>query len=366
MRPQHLTDALMPFGEHLDELRRRLILALVGVLPIFIVSLFYGKTLLGVMVQPLVRSQEAAGLAVKMQLTEPLEAFNTYLKVSFIATVVVGSPWILYQIWLFVAPGLHLVERRFVHILAPMSTVLTVAGVVFMFKVMLPVMLLFFVSFGTDIAPRQVDPAPLPAGVTLPVIPVLDGDPVNPPLGTQWINRRLGTQRTVIGLDATGHPEIRDQPLQKNALLETQYRLAPYIGLLLGLTLAFAVAFQMPVAVLLLGWVGIVEPRTLSKYRRHAVFVCALAGAIVTPSGDPVSMSVLAVPLYALYEMGMLMLRIMPASRIISGARAKEQRKRAAGAAVPKPAADVPPQAAAPHEQPVVARSEADADDEGP
>lgn len=77
----------------------------------------------------------------------------------------------------------------------------------------------------------------------------------------------------------------------------------------------------MPVVVLLLGWVGIVRVEMLKKYRRHAIFACALLGAFLTP-GDPLSAALLGVPLYMLYEFGVLMLTWLPASKVRGDAEA--------------------------------------------
>ncbi|MBX3358660.1 MAG: preprotein translocase subunit TatC [Phycisphaeraceae bacterium] len=313
---ESLTEALMPFTEHLDELRRRLIFGLVGLLPIFCISLFFGEQVLTWMIQPLLAAQAAAGLPPKLITTGALENFNTYLKISFVATLVVGGPWILYQAWRFISPGLYLNERRFVYILAPFSLVMSVAGVVFLFLAMLPIMLAFFVTFGMDIAPRHYDTAPPPQGVVLAQIPVLAADPPAPAVGQMWINSSLKCLRITLSIDAQGKPLIYELPLAQNTTIELNFRVAEYVALLLGMALAFAIAFQMPVVVLLLGWIGVLTPKWLSKYRRHAIFICAVVGAVVTPTGDPLSMMLLTVPLYGLYELGVLLLRVLPASRV--------------------------------------------------
>ena len=80
---------------------------------------------------------------------------------------------------------------------------------------------------------------------------------------------------------------------------------------MLNLALAFGIGFQTPVVVLLLGWAGIVDRKTLAKYRRYAVAISAVAGAILTPA-DPLSMMLLAIPLYVLFELGMLLLVVFP------------------------------------------------------
>jgi sec-independent protein translocase protein TatC len=80
------------------------------------------------------------------------------------------------------------------------------------------------------------------------------------------------------------------------------------------LGLGLALGFQTPIVVLLLGWVGIVDRAFLRKHRKAAMMICAVLGAVLTPA-DPMSMVVLTVPLYALYEFGMLLLLLVPPSR---------------------------------------------------
>jgi sec-independent protein translocase protein TatC len=87
------------------------------------------------------------------------------------------------------------------------------------------------------------------------------------------------------------------------------------VDTLLGLALAFAAGFQLPVVVLLLGWIGVVTPPFLTKYRLHALFIIAVIAALITPP-DPISMLIMMAPLYVLYEFSIWMLRLFPASRV--------------------------------------------------
>ncbi len=85
------------------------------------------------------------------------------------------------------------------------------------------------------------------------------------------------------------------------------------------LGIMFALAYQAPVVVLLLGWVGIVNVPMLRKNRRIAIFVITAVSAVITPP-DPLSMMLLAIPLYILYEFGVLLLRLFPSPRAMAGA----------------------------------------------
>jgi len=311
----------MPLGDHLDELRRRLIVSLVGLLPIAAVAFYFGDVLLAFLVEPARGALRAAGQSDSLQATNPLETLGSYMTVSTIATILVGSPWMLYQLWRFIAPGLYKHERRFVYFLLPLSSVLTATGVMFLFTVIMPIVLTFLVGFGTALGARDAVQAPLPAGVTLGTVAVLEGDPPAPKVGEEWVNLPTRRRRVCVGYEGT-EPLILSQELHKDAGVLQQYKVSEYVRLLMSLSLAFAAAFQAPVVVLLLGWAGIIDQAFLKKYRRHAILICAVAAAMLTP-GDPSSMIALLIPLYGLYELGGVLLRVFPASRV-AGAREEE------------------------------------------
>ncbi|MEC9373582.1 MAG: twin-arginine translocase subunit TatC, partial [Planctomycetota bacterium] len=189
---------IMSFGDHLEDLRRRLFFALLGPVPIAVVCFFFGDELLQLLIDPLEAALREAGQPSRLLATSPLEPFAAYLKVSVLVAVLVSAPWILYQLWLFVSPGLHRHERRFAYFLFPMSTVLTAVGIVFLYKVLLPVSLSFLINFGAGLATQDTRPLPLPEGVTLPAMPVLDADPADPEPGAHWFNRRLHEFRIAI------------------------------------------------------------------------------------------------------------------------------------------------------------------------
>ncbi|MEZ6242501.1 MAG: twin-arginine translocase subunit TatC [Phycisphaerales bacterium] len=307
--------ASMSFGDHLEELRRRLIWAVLGIVPLFFVAFAFGRDVLDLLIEPARQQLRAGGQATALLATGPFETFGAVVQIAMIITVLVGSPWLLYQLWLFVAPGLYRAERQFFYRLAPMSVGLTVLSMVFLYFVILPVVLAFFIGFGSKVGAGQVTTAPLPDGVSLGSIPVLAADP--PPealqVGSVWINDRMHQLRICEALPKGGRPVILGTELTMGAGIVQQYKIADYIQTLLNLALAFGIGFQMPVVVLLLGWVGIVTRQGMRKYRKHAIAACAFAGAALSPP-DPLSMILLAVPLYALYELGMVLLKVWPPS----------------------------------------------------
>lgn len=320
--------SVMPLGEHLEELRRRLIWALLGLVPLVAICLYFGEPLLDFLISPVQDALTSQGLPRMMQVTGPLELFSAYISISLIATVILGAPWILIQLWMFIAPGLYDRERRFVYILLPLSGILTVTGMVFLFRVVMPLILAFVVSFGSGIGARAHAVAPMPEGATLGSVLVLRGDPPSPEVGQEWIDLTTNERRVCTSVSKDGVREIYSMPIYKSTGVAQQYRVSQYLDLLTTLTLAFAAGFQTPVVVLVLGWAGLVTPAFLRKYRKHAILVTAIIGAAATP-GDPSSMIAMWVPLMLLYELGILLLQVFPAHRVSRGFT-KRQRERSA------------------------------------
>ena len=314
------TDTHMTLGQHLDELRKRMIFALVGLLPLIGAAFYFGDQLLEIVLAP-ARAALQRGEQPDISALSPFETFSGWMRVSMIAAIVVGSPWIFYQVWRFVSPGLHRHEKRFVYFLVPLSGILTASGVVFLFKVVLPLVLTFLITFGVTMGAKPVPTAPLPPGITLPTVPMLSADPEKPEPTQMWVNLPLKKLRICI-TDKDNNPIVLSVDLYREAGIRQQYRVNDVLSMMLTLILAFAGAFQAPLIVLLLGWAGIVDRPFLSKYRRHAVLVCAVVAAAIMP-GDPASMFAMMIPLYVLYELGGVLLLLFPAHRV-AGRKPKE------------------------------------------
>jgi len=307
------TERIMPFGDHLEELRRRILFTVVGIVVLFAVALIFGRTLLDVIAAPLISELKAAGQTPTMLATSPLEAFGSYIKIATVASLLASMPWTLYQLWLFVSPGLYPAERRFVYFLLPLSGALTVLGVLLLYFIVLPVTLYFLISFGSGLISEHTTTAPLPPGVTLASVPVLPADPTSAAVGEMWINSAIDQVRVQVTPDS-----IMGLPLVAGGLIAQQYRISEYVNLVFLLGLAFALAFQVPVVLMLLSWVGIVRPGDLTPYRKHAVMGCVLLAALM-PAQDPWSMLVMAITLYALFEAGIVLMRFVPARAVAEG-----------------------------------------------
>lgn len=314
----------MSFGAHLEELRRRLIYAILSILPIFLVTIIFGDDLLRFLIHPAQAQLRAAGLPSSFQATGPLETLGAWLKVSGVLTIAAGVPAILLQLWLFVAPGLYPHEQRFGRMLAPMSLLLSAVGLIFLYTVMLPAMLAFLIQFGAALGHPDPGLAVTPPGLVLPTVPILDGDPANPAPGSMWFNRLLQELRIAVPDMRVHNGGVRGVPMTISSAIAQQYRVSEYVNLVFTMALAFAVGFQTPVVMLLLGWTGIVNKAFLASRRRYAILVCCIVSAVLTPSPDPFSMMLLAVPLYGLFELGLLMMKFLPAGRVAAGLGASD------------------------------------------
>jgi sec-independent protein translocase protein TatC len=136
----------------------------------------------------------------------------------------------------------------------------------------------------------------------LPKLPVLAMDPAEAAEGEMWINGRDGKLKAVVG------GRTRVVGLQSDRLISAMPQLGEYVRFAAMMCLGIVVAFQIPVAMLVMGWTGLFDPRTIGKLRKFALFGAFAVGAILTPT-DLFSMVVLAVPLYGLFEFGLLLMR---------------------------------------------------------
>ena len=326
-------DSMMSFGDHLDELRRRLIMALVVPLPLMIVLFPFASDIRGILTEPVFGALRAEGLPAQLQAMNPAETLATDLKLSIIFALVISFPWVLWQAWKFIEPGLYRQERRFVHLLIPGSALLTVCGLALLYFGMLPLMLRVLIAFGM---PGEVETFPASGTTGVEVrsesgsesgntpgsrIMVLEERPSELEPGTMWITPESDELNIAVPTRDGGKDELRVLmiPMVPEGMVLQQYRLREYINFILILMVGIAIAFQMPLVILLLGWVGLIQPSLLERNRRYALLGCGVVSAVITPA-DIVSMVLMLVPLYALYELGIILLKIAPADRVARGA----------------------------------------------
>ncbi len=140
-------DEKLPFTSHLEELRKRLITCSIAVGVGFVISFGFKERLFGILVQPLITVMKEGETLIYTGLPE---AFFTYLKVSLLSGLIVTSPVLLYQFWMFVAPGLYQKERRLLVPIVVLSSIFFVGGALFGYFVVFPWGFKFFLGFATD------------------------------------------------------------------------------------------------------------------------------------------------------------------------------------------------------------------------
>src|SRR4051794_28146402 len=140
-------DFRMTVGEHLEDLRRRLILGLTGYVVAFAICLALGKHVIWIFCRPLEMALIHHDINPQVYFTDVAGPFVVYMEISMISAAVLASPWLIYQLWQFVAAGLYPKERRLVTKYLPLSIALLIAGVITLYFLVLPLSLEFFIEF---------------------------------------------------------------------------------------------------------------------------------------------------------------------------------------------------------------------------
>lgn len=294
-------DYRMTVGEHLEELRSRLIRALLGLLIAFAVCCFWGNQVLLWFCRPLYSVLEQKGLNTQLRYDTIGEPLTTWLAVNLIAAGAIASPWIVYQFWLFVAAGLYPSERRHITRYLPLSIGLLIGGMAFVYLVVLPWSLSFVIDFANTVPVPggQHVVATTQPGEPLTRITILQGDPANPQEGEMWIDDTTSKFK----LFHRGH--VRSIRFTTENLLAPDFKLGQYISLVVGMLIAFGLSFQLPLLVLAVARIGIFDLPQLRAARKYVYFALTIAAAAITP-GDVITATVaLILPLALLYELGL-------------------------------------------------------------
>jgi sec-independent protein translocase protein TatC len=319
-RPRRTSDPddyRMTLGDHLEELRIRLVRALVGFVLAFLVCLALVKNhVLPFFCSPLLDVLRHYDFNTQLYSSELTDTFSIYLRVSAIAACVIAGPWMLWQLWQFVAAGLYPDERRTVTRYIPFSVLLFIAGTSFAFFVALPLTIQMLIYFTASVKlPEHFEPIATTQTVETFRIPILEGDPTELVDGQMWFNR--DQERVKFALEG----EARVLPFGPANLIAPLYRIPDYINLVMVLLLLFGVAFQLPLVVMALVTVGVFDVDELKQARRLAYFIILVASAVITPGDAITATFALVVPMIALYELGLLLSsRLLKDSKNHSGA----------------------------------------------
>lgn len=313
--------ATMSIGDHLEELRKRIFWCIIPPIPLAILFFLIADSIVRWFLVPLYSVLEAHGLPTQVQVLSPPEFLIAEMKIAFGAAILAAGPWILYQLWKFVSPGLHKHERRFVYFLIPFSTLLGILGLALMYFIMLPVILDFMVTLAGNV---RMTPTTIVSGESISNVsyPVLETTPESALAGDAWIKMPEGLLTVAVDSSNSGTLDTLTVPLSQGSLISQQFQLSSYLGFVIILMFAIAVAFQLPMVMLLLGWIGAVNPDWLRKNRKYALFILAIVSALITPQ-DVISMLMMLIPLYLLYELGIQLIVWVPVSRV-SGAKDEE------------------------------------------
>jgi sec-independent protein translocase protein TatC len=296
-------DFRMSIGEHLDELRRRLFLGAMGFILAFIFWMVMGTRAVEIFCRPLIIAFKRNHLPPQIYFTEIAEPFMVYIRVSMILAFATASPWLLYQVWQFIAAGLYPNERKYVTKYLPLSITLLVSGMVFLYFYVLPLMLEFFLIFHIAGVPKIGETTPISPGASTEAIrvPILPEDPKSPPVGALWFDASTGTLKFKLT-----DTETRIIAFGSAMLTTPIITLSTYIDMVIGLLLSFGLAFQMPLAVLALNKIGIMPIEALKQWRRVVYFAMTILAACIVPD-VATGMITLLIPLILLYELGILL-----------------------------------------------------------
>jgi len=292
----------MTIGDHLEELRSRMIKALLGLAVALVGCFIVDNQVLLAFCRPLYHVLEAKGLNTQLRYDTIGEPLTTWLAVNVITAAAIASPWILYQFWQFIAAGLYPAERKYITKYLPMSLTLLLVGMVFVYFIVLPWSMSFVIDFanavpvpGTRITTTQPH--------TVSRVTVLQGDPADPAEGEWWIDD------TTSKIKIFHKGQTRSIRFGTENLLAPDFQLGDYISLVVGMLAAFGLSFQLPLIVMALAKIGIFDLDQLKAARRYVYFVLAVAAAAITP-GDVVTATVaLMIPLGLLYELGLWLAR---------------------------------------------------------
>jgi sec-independent protein translocase protein TatC len=306
--------ATMSIGDHIEDLRKRIIWSVVPPLPLAVLFFLLADPIVRWFLVPLYNVLDKHGLPAHVQVLSPPEFLMVEMKIAIGAAILLAGPWILYQLWKFVSPGLHEHERRFVYFLIPGSAILCVTGLSLMYYIMLPLILDFMVTLAGGVS-MPTELITLGDSISPLTIPLLEELPEIAAVGDVWVKMPEGVLEVAVLSSDVAMLETLQLPMNRGSLISQQFQLSSYLGFVLLLMFAIGIAFQLPMVMLLLGWLGIVTPAWLRKNRKYALLILGIISAMITPQ-DAVSMLMMLMPLYLLYELGIALIIWVPAARV--------------------------------------------------
>ena len=237
------------FTSHFVELRNRLLNSLIFIFIVFVISYIFAEQIYNFLVEPYANAVQDDENPRRLIFTALHETFITYIKVAFFAAIFFGSPFLLIQIYKFIAPGLYKNEKKAILPYLISTPILFLLGGLLVYYLVMPLAIKFFLSFET-----------------------------------------LGSNTTL--------------PIQLEA------KVNEYLSLIMRLIFAFGLSFQLPILLNLLARIGVVNSEYLKKRRRYVIVIIFALAAILTPP-DPITQVGLGIPLLLLYELSIFTVKFI-------------------------------------------------------
>jgi len=237
------------FVSHLTELRSRLLKSIIYLFIFFIICYFYAENIYSFLLSPYASAVQNDEINRRMIFTALHETFITYLKVAFFTAMFVGSPFVLIQLWKFIAPGLYSNEKLALLPYLIATPILFLLGGMLVYYLIMPLAIKFFLSFETS-------------------------------------------------------GQIGSLPIQLEA------KVNEYLSLIMRLIFAFGISFQLPVLLSILAKAGFVNSNYLKTRRKYVIIIIFIVAAILTPP-DPITQIGLGIPLLILYELSIFAVKII-------------------------------------------------------
>tara|TARA_A100001011_G_C14066135_1_gene738245 strand:- start:43 stop:813 length:771 start_codon:yes stop_codon:yes gene_type:complete len=237
------------FISHLAELRKRLINSFIFLVVFFVGCYFFAEYIYGFLVEPYANAVKNDETNRRLIFTALQETFLTYLKVSFFTAFFVTCPFILMQLWKFIAPGLYKHEKNAILPYLVLTPILFFLGGMLVYYLIMPLAIKFFLSF-----------------------------------------------------ESSG--------ISTNLPIQLEAKVNEYLSLVMKLIFAFGISFQLPVVLSLLARIGLVDSTFLKQRRKYVVVIIFAAAALLTPP-DPITQIGLAIPLLILYELSIISVKLI-------------------------------------------------------
>lgn len=233
-----MNDKTMSILEHLEALRKVLIISIVSLIPASFAGWYLREQVMAILVEPVKAAHQ------KLVYLGPTEAFMVEMKIAVIAGFVLASPIIFWQVWGFILPALKTHEKRYLILVVPLSILLFAVGVFFGYSTVFKYGIEFLLGFATD-----------------ELTPMLS--------------------------------------------------LSQYISFTFWFLFPFGLMFELPLGMFFMAKIGIINHSFLSKNRKFALLIIFIIAAVVTPTTDMLSMTIMAIPMYILYEISILIIRLV-------------------------------------------------------